>query len=139
MFRPHRRARRYQSLASRRPARSSVCAPRGPKLPHRGRRSQARLASARSIGARELRCPPAQSRRVGGSARHDPVHRFTGKRSPSPMTHVLLNALLPIFAVIALGYLAGWVRVSDHHLVGVLIGLVSAFALPAVLLMVNPY
>ena len=31
------------------------------------------------------------------------------------MTHVLLNALLPIFAVMALGYLAGWVRDIDNH------------------------
>ena len=33
------------------------------------------------------------------------------------MTTILLNSLLPIFAVIALGYFAGWVRdIDNHHL-----------------------
>ena len=47
------------------------------------------------------------------------------------MTHVLLNALLPIFAVMALGYLAGWVRDIDNHHVAELNALVMDFALPA--------
>jgi malonate transporter and related proteins len=47
------------------------------------------------------------------------------------MTHVLLNALLPIFAVMALGYLAGWVRDIDNHRVAALNALVMDFALPA--------
>jgi malonate transporter and related proteins len=47
------------------------------------------------------------------------------------MTHVLLNALLPIFAVMALGYLAGWVRDIDNHRVAELNALVMDFALPA--------
>jgi malonate transporter len=31
------------------------------------------------------------------------------------MTDVLLNGLMPIFAVMALGYLAGWIRDIDNH------------------------
>ena len=34
------------------------------------------------------------------------------------MTAILLNSLLPIFAVMALGYFAGWVRDIDNHHVG---------------------
>jgi len=47
------------------------------------------------------------------------------------MTAVLLNALVPIFAVMALGYLAGRVRDIDNHHVGELNALVMDFALPA--------
>jgi malonate transporter and related proteins len=43
------------------------------------------------------------------------------------MTDVLLNSLVPIFAVMALGYHAGW----DNHHVGELNALVMDFALPA--------
>ena len=45
--------------------------------------------------------------------------------------HVLLNALVPIFAVMALGYLAGWIRDVDNHHVAELNALVMDFALPA--------
>jgi malonate transporter len=31
------------------------------------------------------------------------------------MIDILLNALVPIFAVIALGYLAGWIRAVDNN------------------------
>ena len=47
------------------------------------------------------------------------------------MTHVLLDALVPIFVVMALGYLAGWIRDIDNHHVGELNALVMDFALPA--------
>jgi len=47
------------------------------------------------------------------------------------MTHVLLNALVPIFAVMGLGYFAGWIRDVDSHHVAELNALVMDFALPA--------
>lgn len=47
------------------------------------------------------------------------------------MTAILLNALVPIFAVMALGYFAGWVRDIDNHHVAELNALVMDFALPA--------
>jgi malonate transporter and related proteins len=47
------------------------------------------------------------------------------------MTAILLNSLLPIFAVMALGYFAGWVRDIDNQHVGELNALVMDFALPA--------
>lgn len=47
------------------------------------------------------------------------------------MTDVLLNALVPIFAVMGLGYLAGWIRDIDSHNVTELNALVMDFALPA--------
>ena len=47
------------------------------------------------------------------------------------MTEVLLNSLVPIFAIIALGYFAGWVRDIDNHHVAELNALVMDFALPA--------
>jgi malonate transporter len=47
------------------------------------------------------------------------------------MTTILLNSLLPIFAVMALGYFAGWVRDIDNQHVGELNALVMDFALPA--------
>jgi malonate transporter len=49
------------------------------------------------------------------------------------MTHVLLNALVPIFAVMGLGYFAGWVRDIDNHHVAALNALVMDFAVPAAL------
>jgi malonate transporter len=47
------------------------------------------------------------------------------------MIDVLLNALVPIFAVMALGYVAGWIREIDNHHVAELNALVMDFALPA--------
>jgi len=47
------------------------------------------------------------------------------------MIHVLLNALVPIFAVMGLGYFAGWIRDVDNHHVAELNALVMDFALPA--------
>jgi malonate transporter len=47
------------------------------------------------------------------------------------MIDVLLNALVPIFAVMALGYLAGWSRDVDNRHVAELNALVMDFALPA--------
>ena len=47
------------------------------------------------------------------------------------MVPVLLNALVPIFAVMALGYFAGWIRDVDNHHVAELNALVMDFALPA--------
>ena len=40
------------------------------------------------------------------------------------MTAILLNSLLPIFIVMALGYFAGWVRDIDNQHVGELNALV---------------
>jgi malonate transporter len=53
------------------------------------------------------------------------------------MTDVLLNGLMPIFAVMALGYLAGWIRDIDNHHVDELNALVMDFALPASLFVVT--
>jgi malonate transporter and related proteins len=47
------------------------------------------------------------------------------------MIDVLLNALVPIFALMALGYFAGWIRDVDNHHVAGLNALVTDFALPA--------
>jgi malonate transporter and related proteins len=47
------------------------------------------------------------------------------------MTDILLNALVPIFAVMALGYFAGWIRDVDNDHVAELNALVMDFALPA--------
>jgi hypothetical protein len=47
------------------------------------------------------------------------------------MIDVLLNALVPIFAVMTLGYVAGWIREIDNHHVAELNALVMDFALPA--------
>jgi predicted permease len=47
------------------------------------------------------------------------------------MTAILLNSLLPIFVVMALGYFAGHVRDIDNQHVGELNALVMDFALPA--------
>ena len=38
------------------------------------------------------------------------------------MIDVLLNALVPIFAIMALGYFAGWIRDVDNHRVAELNG-----------------
>jgi predicted permease len=43
------------------------------------------------------------------------------------MTAILLNSLLPIFAVLALGYFAGWVRDIDNQHVGELNAQPSGF------------
>ena len=47
------------------------------------------------------------------------------------MIDVLLNALVPIFAGMALGYVAGWIRDIDNRHVADLNALVMDFALPA--------
>ena len=47
------------------------------------------------------------------------------------MIDILLNALVPIFVVMALGYLAGWIRDVDNKHVDELNALVMDFALPA--------
>ena len=47
------------------------------------------------------------------------------------MTDILINALVPIFAGMALGYVAGWIRDIDNHHVAELNALVMDFALPA--------
>jgi malonate transporter len=49
------------------------------------------------------------------------------------MGTVLLDALVPIFAVMGLGYLAGWIRDIDNKNVAELNALVVDFALPAFL------
>jgi malonate transporter len=49
------------------------------------------------------------------------------------MTAVLLDALAPIFAILGLGYLAGWIREIDNRHVDELNVLVTDFALPAAL------
>jgi malonate transporter and related proteins len=47
------------------------------------------------------------------------------------MIGILLNALVPIFAVMGLGYFAGWIRDVDNRRVAELNALVMDFALPA--------
>jgi malonate transporter len=47
------------------------------------------------------------------------------------VTDILINALVPIFAGMALGYVAGWIRDIDNHHVAELNALVMDFALPA--------
>jgi malonate transporter len=47
------------------------------------------------------------------------------------MINILLNSLVPIFAVMALGYLAGWIRDVDNRHVAQLNALVMDFTLPA--------
>jgi malonate transporter and related proteins len=49
------------------------------------------------------------------------------------MTGILLNALVPIFVVMGLGYFAGWIRDVDNHHVAELNALVMDFALPCAL------
>jgi malonate transporter and related proteins len=44
---------------------------------------------------------------------------------------VLLNSLVPIFAIMGLGYFAGWIRDIDNHHVAEFNALVMDFALPA--------
>jgi predicted permease len=44
---------------------------------------------------------------------------------------ILLNALAPIFAVMGLGYFAGWIRDVDNRNVAELNALVMDFAQPA--------
>ena len=43
------------------------------------------------------------------------------------MSAILLNSLLPIFAVMTLGYFAGWVRDIDNQHVGELNAQLSGF------------
>jgi malonate transporter len=47
------------------------------------------------------------------------------------MLHVILMALVPIFFVMALGYVAGRSRIIDNHRVGELNAFVMDFAVPA--------
>ena len=46
------------------------------------------------------------------------------------MTEVLLDSMMPIFVVMALGYLAGWARDIDNNHLAELNALVMDFALP---------
>ncbi len=46
------------------------------------------------------------------------------------MTEILLDSLLPIFVVMALGYLAGWTRDIDNNHLAALNALVMDFAPP---------
>ena len=47
------------------------------------------------------------------------------------MTAILVDSLVPIFAVMGLGYFAGWARQVDNQHVAALNALVMEFALPA--------
>ena len=44
---------------------------------------------------------------------------------------MILDSIVPVFFVMALGYLAGWTRDIDNHHVAELNALVMDFALPA--------
>ena len=44
---------------------------------------------------------------------------------------MVLNAIIPVFFVMALGYLAGWTHDIDNHHVAELNALVMDFAVPA--------
>ena len=78
----------------------------------------------------ELRGPPAQSGRVGGPSRHDPVRR-RARSLGRLMPEAILLALAPIFFVLALGYARRRLRIVDNHQVDSLNALVMDFALPA--------
>jgi malonate transporter and related proteins len=47
------------------------------------------------------------------------------------MLHMILDSIVPVFFVMALGYLAGWMRDIDNHHVAELNALVMDFAVPA--------
>ncbi len=47
------------------------------------------------------------------------------------MLDIILGSTVPVFFVMALGYLAGWLHDIDNHHVGELNALVMDFALPA--------
>ena len=49
---------------------------------------------------------------------------------------MILDSIVPVFFVMALGYLAGWTRDIDNHHVAELNALVMDFALPASLFVV---
>jgi len=49
----------------------------------------------------------------------------------SDTAHMILDSIVPVFFVMALGYLAGWTRDIDNHHVAELNALVMDFALPA--------
>ena len=49
------------------------------------------------------------------------------------MLEIILGSLVPVFFVVAIGYLAGWMRDIDNHHVAGLTALVMDFALPAAL------
>jgi malonate transporter len=52
------------------------------------------------------------------------------------MVEMILGSIVPVFFVIALGYIAGWTRKIDNHAIAGLNSLVMDFALPAALLVV---
>src|SRR3984885_12119130 len=64
-------------------------------------------------------CSPARRSNANGTSREQ-----------SPVTTVLANALVPIFAGLLLGYLAGMWRVMDNQNVQSLITFVMSFAIP---------
>jgi hypothetical protein len=49
------------------------------------------------------------------------------------MLHIILDSIVPVFFVMALGYLAGWMRDIDNHHVAELNALVTALAVPPVI------
>src|SRR5580692_3289941 len=75
--------------------------------------------------------PTVRIRRAGPGCSPERTWNANGtNREHSAMTAVLANALVPIFAGLLLGYLAGIWRVMDNQNVQSLITFVMSFAIP---------
>src|SRR5882757_1547255 len=132
MLRADRGGPRHQPSPSRRCRRDALRHPSGRLIPVGGRGRCPGLARTRSQSACGVRGPAPEPWRLRRLAGHDPVCRCARKGGSFPiMINVLLNALVPIFALMALGYFAGWIRDVDNHHVAELNALVMDFALPA--------
>jgi len=62
-----------------------------------------------------------------------PPRRSSYGRLSVDMLHIILGSTVPVFFVMAVGYLAGWTRDIDNHHVAELNALAMDFALPAAL------
>jgi malonate transporter len=61
----------------------------------------------------------------------DNAHRASTSRGTPTLLDIILSSVVPVFFVMALGYLAGWLRDIDNQQVAELNALVMDFALPA--------
>src|SRR5580704_2748008 len=123
---------RHKPSPSRRRRRDALRRGSRRLVPVGGWGRRAGLARTRGRNTCGVRGPAPEPWRLRRLAGHDPVRRCARKQGSFPMMiDVLLNALVPIFAVMALGYFAGWIRDVDNHHVAELNALVMDFALPA--------
>jgi malonate transporter len=65
------------------------------------------------------------------------MNRRAASAYTSNMLNMMLNSIVPVFVVMALGYFAGWTRDIDNHHVAELNALVMDFAVPASLFIVT--